>query len=139
MPEAEAVATTCWASALPTPGAMALPSDMLAGAWMACAGTLLPSGRVGSGRSPAVAVGELTPSRLAVQAADSSAIGTSAVAWCRRPNRFADIELSPTGIPTSPPDVPRTQRVVPRTSYAVVGDGAPESQPSRYGMTVPVP
>src|SRR4051794_23970605 len=111
MPEADAVATTCSASELPTPGAIVLPSDTLAGASMACAGTLLPSGRVGSWRSPADAVDGVAPRRLAVQAADSSAIGTSAVAVCRRPNRFADIELSPCCFTTSPPDVPHTQRL----------------------------
>ena len=85
----------CAASAPPTPGATRLPSETLAGASMAWVGTLVPSGSVGSGRSPAAARGALTPARLAVQAADSSAIGTSAVALCRRPNRLADIELSP--------------------------------------------
>src|SRR3954470_7277657 len=98
MPEVEASATIDSVSPLPAPGAIRVPSETLAGAWMACAGTLLPSGRVGSGLSPAAALDALTPRRLAVQAADSSAIGTSAVALCRRPNRSADMWLlSPSG------------------------------------------
>src|SRR3954453_785088 len=114
MPEVEGVATICSASPLPTPGAIRLPSETLAGAWMACAGTLLPSGRVGSGLAPAAALDALTPRRLAVQAADSSAIGTSAVALCRRPNRLADMWLlSPNhhrGVPSRRPSHP-TNRV----------------------------
>src|SRR3954452_9518444 len=97
MPEVDAGATICAASALATPGAIRLASETLAGASIACDGTLVPSGSVGSGTSPADAVEALTPRRLAVQAADSSAIGTSAVALCRRPNPLADIELSPSG------------------------------------------
>ena len=97
MPEVEAVAMIWAASALPTPGPSRLPSETLAGASMAWVGTLVPSGRVGSGRSPAAAEGALTPAMLAVQAADSRASGTSAVALCRRPNRLADIRLSPMG------------------------------------------
>src|SRR4051794_22482883 len=112
MPEAEAVATICSAFAPSTPGAIWLPSETLAGASMAWAGTLLPSGRDGSGRSPAAAVGASAARRLTVQAADSSAIGTSAVALCKRPKRlagrFVDIELSPSRFEPPPPGGSRT-------------------------------
>jgi hypothetical protein len=86
MPEVEAVETIWAASELPGP--RAAPSETLAGASIACAGTLVPSGRVGSGRGPALASGAPTPAMLAVQAADNRASGRSAVALCRRPNRF---------------------------------------------------
>src|SRR6188508_3257203 len=119
MPEVEAVATIWSASASSTSPAR-LPSETLAGASMACAGTLVPSGRVGSGRSPAEAWGALAPRRLAVHAADSRAIGTSAVALCKRLNRFAAIKLSPMVPGPPPPGGPGTQRIVSRPSYAVV-------------------
>src|SRR3954453_6439982 len=103
MPEVDAVETICAASALPTPGASRLPSETLAGASIAWAGTLVPSGSAGSWRSPAEARGAFTPARLAVQAADSRASGTSAVALYRRPNRLADIDgLSPLGHSSRP-------------------------------------
>src|SRR3954447_10738025 len=130
MPEVAASATICCASPPPTPGATRLPSETLAGAWMAWAGTLLPSGRAGSGRSPAVAVGVVTPRRLAVHAADSSAIGTSAVALCRRPNRLADILLlspSSTGRPLQTSQATNEcchEQVTPK-----YGTGGPPSEP----------
>src|SRR3954453_23335481 len=103
MPEVDAVETIWAASALPTPGPSRLPSETLAGASIAWAGTLVPSGSVGSCRSPAAARGALTPARLAVQAADNTASGTSAVALCRRPNRLADIDgLTPLGHTSRP-------------------------------------
>src|SRR4051812_203502 len=126
MPEGDAVATICSASALPTPGPNRLPSETLAGASMACAGTLVPSGRVGSGRSPAAAVGALTPSRLAVQAADSSAISTRAVALCRRPNRLADIELSPS-----------SYRVVPSRRLRHPNESCHRQVTHKYGSGAP--
>src|SRR3954454_7727728 len=94
MPEVDAVDTIWAASALPTPGAIRLPSETLAGASIAWTGTLVPSGSDGSCRSPAAARGALTPARLAVQAADSRASGTSAVALYRRPFRLADMMVS---------------------------------------------
>src|SRR4051794_33427723 len=97
MPAASAVATISSAFALPTPGAIAEPEETLAGAWIAWAGTLVPSGRVGAGRGPAEALETPTPAMLAVQAADSSARGTSALARAHvaprvRPDGF-DIRL----------------------------------------------
>ncbi len=75
------------------PGATTPGAETLAGASIASVGTLVPSGSVAAGSSPrGRACSAPTPARLAVQAADSSASGTSAVAFCKRPNRGADID-----------------------------------------------
>ena len=65
-------------------GATRPGTETLAGASMASFGTVVPSGRlvVGADRDcPAEAVVTPTPARLAVQATDSSARGTNAVAF----------------------------------------------------------
>ena len=71
-----------------TPGATTPGTETLAGASIASVGT---RGAVGQRRrrssASADAVPAPTPARLAVQAAESSASGTRAVAFCRRPNR----------------------------------------------------
>ncbi len=93
MPLTEDVATTCSAlSTPPTEPAILSGAETEAGASMAWAGTLDPSGSEGSGSVPAAAlvVGELV-ARLAVHAADSSASGTNAVARCRRLKREGDL------------------------------------------------
>ncbi len=58
---------------------------------MAWVGTEVPSGSVVSGVESAEAVLAPTPARLAVQAAESSASGTSAMAFWPRPNLPVDI------------------------------------------------
>ena len=79
--EVEAVATACWV--LPVmPGATRPGADTLAGASIASvghAGAVRQAG--GGGFSSAEAVVTPTPARLAVQATDSRASGTSAVAF----------------------------------------------------------
>src|SRR5688500_13982596 len=79
MPFVEAVEMT-W-STLPagTPGAISPGLETLAGASMAPVGSDVPSGRV-PGESPAAVA--LDAARLAVQAPESRASGTSAVAFC---------------------------------------------------------
>src|SRR6478672_3622527 len=93
MPFTDDVATTCSAfPTLPTEPAILSGAETEAGASMAWAGTLDPSGSEGSGSTPAAAlvVGELV-ARLAVHAAESRASGTRAVARCRRPKREGDL------------------------------------------------
>ena len=80
MPLVEALATTLSAEPAGTPGAMTPGTETLAGASTASAGRLVPSGSVGS--SPVAALAVLVAARLMVQAPDSSASGTSAVAFC---------------------------------------------------------
>ena len=65
--------------------------ETLAGASMAWVGTAVPSGSVVSGVLvlEATTAGALAPAMLAVNAADSSASGTNAVARRRRPCRRA--------------------------------------------------
>lgn len=81
MPEVEAVATT--RAALPTtPGATPPEAaETLAGSSIASAGRLVPSGRAGSVVASASAVPVPVVARLAVQAAESRASGTRAIAF----------------------------------------------------------
>src|SRR6476646_2460455 len=93
MPEVDALATAWWVLPL-MPGATTPGTETLAGALMASVGTLVPSGSVVLGFSEADASLTPTPAMLAVQAAESSASGTRAVAFWIRPKRGADIEIS---------------------------------------------
>src|SRR4051794_9288591 len=68
------------------PGAISPGAEMFAGSLTAWLGTVLPSGSVGLGGSAAVA---FVTARLAVQAPESSASGTSAVAFCHAEVRRA--------------------------------------------------
>ena len=83
MPLVEAVATIWLASPEAAAGASEVGEETLAGASIACVGTVVPSGRVAV-VSPATAVPRPTPVRLAVHAAESTASGTMAVAFCSR-------------------------------------------------------
>src|SRR4051794_24316287 len=98
MPEVEAVATTVPGSPC-TPGATPPEVETLAGALIAWVGTVEPSGRRSSGWVSALAVLAPTPAMLAVQAADSTASGTRAMAFWPRPNRAFDIVALP--VPTT--------------------------------------
>ena len=75
------------------PGAISPGTLTLAGASMASLGRLVPSGSRCSSEA-ALAV-DVAPARLAVQAPDSSASGTSAVAFCHVIRRLFDIGPSP--------------------------------------------
>jgi hypothetical protein len=68
-------------------------SPTLAGASMAEAGRTVPSGRVPGPSSSALAAVTPTPARLAVQAALSTASGTSVVA--RRSRLEVDMSIAP--------------------------------------------
>ncbi len=70
-----------------TPGAISPGPDTLAGALMAWSGTLVPSGSVPSWPS---ALAEPVMVRLVVQAPDSSASGTRAVAFWKVVKRLCD-------------------------------------------------
>ncbi len=95
MPLVEAVSTIWAAWPRGTLGATTPGTETLAGASMACAGTVVPSGSAPEPSSPATAEPMPDPAMLAVHAAESTASGTSAVALCMRPN--ADICWSPRG------------------------------------------
>ncbi len=86
MPEVDAVDTARWLLPL-MPGATTPGTETLAGALMASLGTVVPSGSVVGSFCSADAVVTPTPATLAVQAADSIANGTSAVALWIRPKR----------------------------------------------------
>src|SRR3954470_10396872 len=103
MPEVEAVATAWWALVPAMPGATAPGTETLAGASIAWVGTRVPSGRAACARSSAEAalLSAPTPARLAVQAADNRASGTSAVARWRRPKREVAIVSLPVPSPVS--------------------------------------
>src|SRR6476659_2664020 len=90
MPDADAVSIARCLSPV-MPGAYSPRAETLAGAWIASVGTAVPSGRTPRCSVPADAVARPTPVRFAVQAADSRASGTSAVAFCKRLSRGADI------------------------------------------------
>src|SRR6476620_3066911 len=87
MPLVEASAMTWSAPPLGTPGAISPGPDTLAGALMAWSGTLVPSGSVPSWPS---ALAEPVMVRLVVQAPDSSASGTRAVAFWKVVKRLCD-------------------------------------------------
>src|SRR5680860_357148 len=93
MPLVEAVEITFWDAPAGTPAAIEPGWETLAGASSASFGTVVPSGS----RSPScdvAAVATIAPgtARLAVQAPDRSASGTSAVAFCQVLSRFVDMQ-----------------------------------------------
>src|SRR3954447_18679392 len=90
MPLVEAPATVASAAPSGTAGAMAPGIGTLAGALIAWLGTELPSGRPWVSFLAAEATLS-APAMLAVQAADSSANGTSEAALLLRPLSFADM------------------------------------------------
>src|SRR5918994_4079124 len=92
MPMVDALATIVLVLPL-MPGAVTPGLETLAGASIAWFGMLVPSGRERES-SCAAAVVAPAPARLAVQAVDSNASGTSADAFCNRPNFGADISAS---------------------------------------------
>src|SRR3954469_2433256 len=98
MPFGEASAMTWSAPPLGTPGAISPGPDTLAGALIAWSGTLVPSGRVPSW--PA-ALAEPVMVRLVVQAPDSSASGTRAVAFWKVVKRLCD-DIRPSLLPIHP-------------------------------------
>src|SRR6478672_3189791 len=87
MPLVEASAMTWSAPPFGTPGAISPGPDTLAGALTAWSGTLVPSGSVPSWPS---ALAEPVMVRLVVQAPDSSASGTRAVAFWKVVKRLCD-------------------------------------------------
>src|SRR3954453_11066862 len=88
MPEVETVETTRAVSAPARPGATPPEADTLAGTSMASDGRLVPSGRTtGSAASASAVPALLVVAMLAVQAAESTASGTSASALWPRPKR----------------------------------------------------
>ncbi len=130
-----AASSTAFVGSPFTPGASESEPDRLAGASMASAGTVLPSGSVPSPPSADVALlpARPTPTRLAVQAADSTASGTKVAAFWRRPNLASLIVVSlvldtPGGFP------PRTG--TPSTKE--VTHGLRRSVPSVTWVTTPV-
>ncbi len=90
MPLVDAPATVASAAPLGTAGAIAPGIGTLAGALIAWLGTALPSGRPWLSFLAADATLS-APAMLAVQAADSSASGTSEAALLFRPLSFADM------------------------------------------------
>jgi len=80
-----------------TPGAISPGLDRLAGASIAEFGTVVPSGRTVSSDAALAVV-----ARLAVQAPESSARGTSAEAFCQVFSRFCDMSPSPKSDPVWP-------------------------------------
>ena len=93
---------------LGTPGAISPGPDTLAGALMAWSGTLVPSGSVPSWPS---ALAEPVMVRLVVQAPDSSASGTRAVAFWKVVKRLCD-DIRPYS-PIIPPGFSRHGRLIP--------------------------
>src|SRR5262245_27006697 len=92
MPLADAVVrTSCRCPT--TPGPRVRAGVRLAGACTAFEGTRVPTGSVGV--SPAADAWEPVVARPAVQAADSTASGSNADAFCARPN--PTIDLPPPG------------------------------------------
>src|SRR5690349_18603880 len=106
MPEVEAVDTICAVSPSPRPRPSELDTE--AGASMAWVGTAVPSGSVVSvWCTPAtLATGALAPATDAVNAADSMASGTRAVALRRRPLRRSDTDFSRLCSLMPPPEHP---------------------------------
>src|SRR5512133_2107909 len=90
MPLAEAVETTWWAWPA-TPGPNVRGAVRLAGALTAWAGTWVPSGRECG--SAAAEASEPVVAIPAVHAAESRASGSSADAFCVRPNLAIDLPL----------------------------------------------
>src|SRR6478735_7187276 len=126
MPEAEAVATARWASPV-MPGATPPALETLAGASMASAGRLVPSGSVWS--VPASASADPAPvvAMLAVQATERTASGTRAMILWLRPRRAIDLVL----------DIPLL--LLPRTRHAPSArcDGRPTTGSCKsYGTSV---
>src|SRR4051812_29246508 len=83
--EASAITRSAWPRG--TPGAISPGLETLAGALMAWSGTVVPSGR---GPSRPSALADPVIVRLVVQAPDSSASGTRAVAFWNVVKRLCD-------------------------------------------------
>src|SRR6476620_6219080 len=99
MPFVEALLIILCSLPVGTPGAISPGAEMFAGTFTGWLGTVLPSGSVGFVVSAAVA---LVTARLAVQAPDSSARGTRAVAFCHALMR-RDVMMSLPCQPGRPP------------------------------------
>src|SRR3954451_21474185 len=97
MADADEVETIWEAFSPVAPSVPPLGTETLAGICSAAPGTVLPAGREGR-PSPAAACGAPVALMDTVQAADSSASGTSAVAFFSRPCRVAVI-VSPSCAP----------------------------------------
>src|SRR4029077_4172488 len=103
MPLLEAPDTTESSEPSGTAGATTPGTGTLAGAWMASAGTLVPSGRVWFLSAEDALALELT--RLAVHTPESSARGTSAIALLLRDKVLAVMRVVPsqrTNVPSAP-------------------------------------
>src|SRR5438874_922439 len=109
MPLVEALRISCCSLPVGTPGAISPGAEMLAGVFTGWLGTVLPSGSVGFKVSAAVA---LVTARLAVQAPESNARGTRAVAFCHALMR-RDVMMSLPCQPGRPPLGPgRSPRII---------------------------
>src|SRR3954452_8227972 len=123
MPLVEALRMSLCSLPVGTPGAISPGAEMFAGFLTAWLGTVLPSGSVGLVVSAAVA---LVTARLAGQAPDSNASGTSALAFCHALMR-RDVMMT---LPCRPGRPPRG-RVAPPASSPTDGRAIGYAQVTR--------